>query len=261
MIMPIDKPEKPEKKLSSPEGLQPIKPFKYPYPFTNVYCFKITLKEVTPVVWRRIEVPETYSFWDLHVALTDVFGWWDSHLHEFNIKNLKTGRKERLGIWDEDDPGVKMDWRFRISAYFRKRKNPKAIHKYDFGDGWEHLIELEDVHYREDNVIYPRCLEGARACPPDDCGGPWGYQELLKIIKDPSHKEYEDKIDWLGYMKNMEGADFDPEHFDPAEVRFDDPDKRWAVAFDEDPMTPDMRMWEWLKGQQGKEDQQGKHGK
>lgn len=231
--------------------------YKFPYGFSKVYRFKITLKEVEPPVLRVIEVPGIYSFWDLHVALTDAFVWWDSHLHEWNIKNPKTGKKERLGIDYEDeyegDPDVKMDWRVMIAHYFMKRKNPTAIYKYDFGDGWKHLVELEDIHPREAGVIYPRCVDGARACPPDDCGGPWGYQELLKVISDPTHEEYEEKIEWLGSMKGIDGEDFDPEHFNPAEVRFDDPFKRWNVAFDNMPMTPDMRMWDFIGEQVNRE--------
>ena len=112
------------------------------------------------------------------------------------------------------------------------------------GDGWEHLVELEDVHAREKGVVYPRCLEGENACPPEDCGGPWGYQELLEIIGDPTHEEYADRIEWLGSMKGIDGEDFDPGHFDAAGVHLDDPEKRWAVAFNNETMTSDMRMFE-----------------
>jgi hypothetical protein len=234
--------------------LSPILPFNSSHPFSKVFRLKMTLKEVKPAVWRRIEVPSTYSFWDLHIALTDAFGWWDSHLHEWNIKNPKSpksGRKMRLGIWDEDDPAVKMDWEYKIAAFFRKRDNPRAIHKYDFGDGWKHLVELEDVHAREDGVAYPRCVDGARACPPDDCGGPSGYREVLEILSDPAHEEHEDRKDWLDGMKGLKGRDFDPERFSSAEVHFDDPYKRWHVAFNHHELTPDMRMYERFKGQDG----------
>ena len=234
MIMPIAK----EPRLS----------FEYPHPFSKVYRFKVTLKEVAPPVWRRIEIPETYSFWGLHVAITDAFGWFDYHLHEFNILDSRTGKTERLGVWDQGDPDVKMDWKFSISPYFSKRENTEAIHRYDFGDGWEHLIELEGLYPRDAGATYPRCLEGKGTAPPEDCGGPEGYEDLLKIIDDPTHKEYGHKADWL---RSMKGTDFDPGHFDPEEVRFDNPDKRWAVVFNRAELTPDLRMWGFFKDRQG----------
>ena len=148
-----------------------------------------------------------------------------------------------FGMPDEEAPNVLPDWKLKIARYFTPQ-NPKAVHRYDFGDGWEHLIELEDIHAREAGITYPQCLGGKRASPPEDCGGPCGYTELLRIIKDPTHEEYADKTGWLEYMK-CEG--FDPEHFEPAEVRFDDPDKRWEVAFEDEEMTPDMRCWDFFK--------------
>lgn len=217
--------------------------YSHPGPFSKVYRFKVTLKEVKPPVWRRIEVPGDYSFWDFHVAITDAFGWWDCHLHEFDIRNPKTGKKERLGIWDEDDPDVKMDWNHRISRYFMKRKNPRAVHKYDFGDGWEHRILLEDIHPPEEGVIYPRCIAGASACPPEDVGGPSRYTEFLEAMRDPGHPEHEDFREWIG-------GDFDPARFDSGQVRFDDPWKRWRVAFRHEEMTPDMRLWEMHRQQE-----------
>jgi hypothetical protein len=222
--------------------------FSYQQAFSRAYRFRITLREVQPAVWRCIEVPETYSFWDLHVALTDAFGWWDSHLHEWNVHNPETGSLERLGMSDEDDPDVRLDWEIKIADYFLTGKALEALHQYDFGDGWEHLVELEDVHARESGIVYPRCPGGESACPPDDCGGPWGYQELLEIVSDPTHEEYADRIEWLGGMKGIEGKAFAPDRFDPAEVRFDDPEKRWGVAFSNEEMTPDMRMYETFKG-------------
>lgn len=91
----------------------------------------------------------------------------------------------------------------------------QASYVYDFGDYWDHKIQLEKILPREKGVNYPICIKGKRASPPEDCGGVWGYEELLEIIKDPDHEE---TMEWLG-------EDFDPEHFDPKEIVFDDPDE------------------------------------
>ncbi|MDI3524632.1 MULTISPECIES: plasmid pRiA4b ORF-3 family protein [unclassified Kosmotoga] len=192
--------------------------------FDHVYQFKITLKGIKPPIWRRIQVPETYTFWDLHVAIQDAMGWLDYHLHEFEIINPSTGLKVNIGIPDEDfGRDVLPGWKQKIADYF-SMENPKANYTYDFGDNWEHKIELEKILPREKGVTYPVCIKGKRACPPEDCGGVWGYEELLEAIKDPAHERHEELLEWLG-------EDFDPEHFDVNEVSFDDPNKRLKNIF------------------------------
>ncbi|ACR78816.1 plasmid pRiA4b ORF-3 family protein [Kosmotoga olearia] len=192
--------------------------------FNRVYQFKITLKGIKPPIWRRIQVPETYTFWDLHVAIQDAMGWLDYHLHEFEIINPSTGLKVNIGIPDEDfGRDVLPGWKQKIADYF-SMENPKANYTYDFGDNWEHKIELEKILPREKGVTYPVCIKGKRACPPEDCGGVWGYEELLEAIKDPAHERHEELLEWLG-------EDFDPEHFDVNEVSFDDPNKRLKNIF------------------------------
>lgn len=193
--------------------------------YNKVYQFKITLEELDPPIWRRIQVPETYSFWDLHVAIQDAMGWTDSHLHQFNMINLKTGEEVAIGIPDEeweDDDETLAGWDKKIANYF-SLKNPAALYIYDFGDNWEHTVVLEAILPRAEKTEYPICLEGERACPPEDCGGAWGYVDMLETISDPDNEEYEDTIEWLG-------EDFDPEFFDPVDVYFDDPDERRQIA-------------------------------
>jgi hypothetical protein len=186
--------------------------------FEKVYQFKVTLMGTKPPIWRRIQVPETYTFWDLHVAIQNAMGWTDSHLHEFEIKDPVDGEKIRIGIPDEDyGDEVIPDWKRNISKFFSE-KNPRAYYIYDFGDSWEHLIQLEKVQIKEKNIDYPRCIDGKSACPPEDCGGVWGYEEFIKAIQDPKHKEHEEMLEWIG-------GKFDPEHFDVKEVKFVDPDK------------------------------------
>lgn len=191
---------------------------------THVYQFKISLENIKPLIWRRIQVPETYTFWDLHVAIQDSMGWLDYHLHQFDLINPQIRRKEGIGIPDEDgELDILPGWEFPISSYF-SLENKKADYLYDFGDGWEHMIVLEKILPQEQGSRYPICIAGERACPPEDCGGTWGYENLLEIIKDKKHEEYKRMMQWLG-------GKFNPEEFLPENVVFDDPKERWTIAF------------------------------
>ena len=195
--------------------------------FDQVYQFKITLKDIKPLIWRRIHVPKTYTFWDLHIAIQNVMGWYDSHLHEFEIVNPLSGTKTIIGIPNDDEdfanhktlPG----WKQKISDYFSK-ENQSANYIYDFGDNWEHKIILEKILPKKNNITYPLCVKGERACPPEDCGGTYGYEDFLKIIRDPDDEQHERMLEWIG-------GEFDSEHFNPKEVIFDDPAERLKDAF------------------------------
>jgi hypothetical protein len=192
--------------------------------------FKITLAEVQPPVWRRIEVPASYSFWHLHVAVQDAMGWLDCHLHMFRLRNPESREIDEIGIPDEDAfegyPVSLPGWEIPIARYF-DAVGTAARYEYDFGDGWVHEIELEAVERRQTGIRYPRCLDGRRACPPEDCGGSHGYARMLETIADPTDEEYESTIEWLG-------GSFDPDAFSPGKVRFDNPKKRWRIAFNGD---------------------------
>lgn len=194
----------------------------------NVHQFRVLLSEVAPPVWRRIQVPETYSFWDLHVALQDSMGWRDYHLHLFRVSKPDTGKVVQIGIPDDDpfegDEPTMPGWEIPIASYF-SRAGVVARYDYDFGDGWEHELTLEAILQRQRDKKYPLCLGGARACPPEDCGGVGGYEDLLAVIQNPAHEEYESTLEWLG-------GRFDPEKFDPRNVKFDDPVRRYKVAFE-----------------------------
>lgn len=140
----------------------------------NIYQFKITLRDIKPKVWRRIQVPENYNFWELHLAIQDAMGWEDCHLHQFEITNPKTEEKDLISIPDDegfDDTisGKKV----KIAKYFLAPKD-KANYKYDFGDGWEHEVVLEKILPAVVGNKYPQCIAGERACPLEDCGGVWG---------------------------------------------------------------------------------------
>jgi hypothetical protein len=195
----------------------------------QVYQFKLVLVGVEPPIWRRIQVPETYSFWDLHVALQDAMGWLDYHLHVFRVARSRAGEVEQIGIPDddpfEDDKPTLPGWEIPITRHFL-RSGTAVQYEYDFGDGWQHELTLEAILPRQAGQKYPLCVDGARACPPEDCGGVYGYENLLTVIQDPTHEEYESTLEWLG-------GRFDPDRFDPKRVKFDDPARRYQLAFEE----------------------------
>ncbi|MCK4797538.1 MAG: plasmid pRiA4b ORF-3 family protein [Spirochaetes bacterium] len=191
----------------------------------TIYQFKITLNDITPPIWRRIQVPDTYTFWDLHVAIQDAMGWLDCHLHEFYLRDNDSGRKYSIGMPGEETPPELLDDHEEKIKDHVTQEGQKIEYIYDFGDDWEHEIELEKILAKEDGKTYPNCPDGARACPPEDVGSVPGYEELLEVLKDPQHEEYQEFIDWLG-------GKFDPEQFDPRKVEFDDPEWRWKQAMD-----------------------------
>lgn len=193
--------------------------------------FRITLLGIAPAIWRRIQVPESYSFWDLHVAIQDAIGWLDYHLHAFRFEAKQGRRVVMIGIPDEEfeEDSFIPSWTVPIADQFI-RPGMTAVYEYDFGDGWEHEVLLEGILVREPKAKYPRCLDGERACPSEDCGGIPGYQELLKVLRNPRHREYADTIAWLkGHARNYHP--YDPANFDPKGVRFMNPRKRFKMAF------------------------------
>ena len=188
--------------------------------FESIYQFKISLKNSKPTIWRRIQVPENYSFWDLHTAIQDAMGWMDCHLHQFSFTIPPFNIRVDIGLPEDNE--YLHSTRVKIKKYFLREK-VKANYWYDFGDDWHHTILLEKILPRDHSQNYPLCLAGKMACPPEDCGGIWNYYHNLKVLSDPNHPEYQDTIEWMGDK-------FDPVHFDPKEVEFDDPKERWKLA-------------------------------
>ena len=181
--------------------------------YEQIYKFKISLKDIEPLIWRKIEVPADYTFWDLHVAIQDAMGWADYHLHEFRIN------RSEIGIPDESfNNQVLASWKEKIADYFTL-ESKIAEYIYDFGDYWQHIVELEEIKPAEKDRGYPICLDGARACPPEDCGGLPGYYNLLEILNDPDHEEYDFILEWLD-------GEYEPDYFASSEVEFDNPRKR-----------------------------------
>lgn len=114
----------------------------------RVFQFKITIKEITPIIWRRIVVPESYSFWDLHVAIQDALGWLDYHLHVFKMRRKHSSEATEIGIPNEDrfedEPEILAGWDIPIADYFYD-VGVTADYDYDFGDDWQHEIVLEGI--------------------------------------------------------------------------------------------------------------------
>lgn len=197
-----------------------------------IYVFTIRLLEIEPTIWRRIEVPEYFSFWDLHAAIQDAMGWLDCHLHEYRLNDVRGGQLVRIGIPDEEDyeiPPLRADWKVPITRFF-KRPGQRARYLYDFGDGWKHDLQLTAIAIAESELAYPRCAAGERACPPEDCGGPRGYRRLLKVLSDQTHPDRREKIGWLrNHARNC--YPYRPEKFDPSTVVFADPAERLRMMW------------------------------
>ncbi|MBN1356918.1 plasmid pRiA4b ORF-3 family protein [bacterium] len=192
-----------------------------------VYRFRITLEETN--VWRLIDVPSTYSFWDLHVAIQDAMGWLDYHLHLFKFRPKHKQKDIEIGIPDPDFGDIEASWEIPIASYLYD-PGIKMEYLYDFGDDWVHSVFFEGIMARIKGIKYPVCLDGAGACPPEDVGGVYGYENMLKILADPSHEEYQSYETWLsGHARNY--WPYDPAHFDPEAVKFDNPQRRYKLAF------------------------------
>ena len=169
----------------------------------EVYAIKITLLGMKPPVWRRFLVEREISLRQLHNVLQRVMGWSNAHLHQFVVNRQK--QPERLALGE-----------------VIQRPGSKLLYEYDLGDGWQHELLLEQVLIGDES-FQPVCVAGARNCPPEDCGGPYGYAELLHALQDARHPEHGYFLDWLG-------EDFDPEHFSLEEINLRMRRKRRPLA-------------------------------
>ena len=172
----------------------------------STYQLKISLEGSKPPIWRRLLIPSDIKLDLFHIAIQISMGWTDSHLHQFITKD-----REFYGIKDDDfDLDVKDESKFRLAQLLTAEKD-SLIYEYDFGDSWTHKIVLEKILPFDTDKKLPYCVIGKRACPPEDCGGIWGYADLLAILENPEHDEYEEMLEWL------EG-EFDPAYLDRREI-------------------------------------------
>lgn len=171
------------------------------------YQLKISLLDIQPEIWRRLLVPGGVRLSHLHEIFQVAMGWTNSHLHQFSVADI------RYGVPDPDfDQGEVRDERNVRLCEIAPRVNDSFVYDYDFGDGWEHRVVVEKILTPEDSPAdLPVCLAGARACPPEDCGGVPGYESFLEALRDPTHEEHQAMLTWVG-------GSFDPEAFDPNTV-------------------------------------------
>jgi hypothetical protein len=165
-----------------------------------LFQLKITLLEITPPIWRRVQVLDC-TLGDLHKVIQAAMGWENCHLHRFIIDGVRYGvpepelklRNEGKVLLSQIVPKGDKGFRFRYG--------------YDFGDGWMHDVVFEGCAPNDVGQNSPVCLDGSRACPPEDCGGPYGYPEFLEAIAERKHERHAELLEWIG-------GKFDPEEFD-----------------------------------------------
>jgi hypothetical protein len=173
---------------------------------STIYQIKMTLKDIDPPIWRRIHTPDC-TLEELHEIIQVTMGWAFEHLYRFTIGGV-----------DYADPAMTSDEEVedacgtRLSAVLpTENRRPRFSYEYDFGDEWIHQLIVEERLQPKEGVKYPICVGGQRACPPEDCGGPWAYPDFVEAIGNPDHPRHDELLEWVG-------GEFDPERFDQEAV-------------------------------------------
>lgn len=156
----------------------------------QVFKLHVSLNETNPVVWRRIMVPASFSLEALHSVIQLSMGWQMSHLYDFQIGSFRYAEPD-----DFDDIPVKS---IGTSLAVALKAHKSFVYNYDFGDSWQHNVLVEDVLSYDEIFNYPICIGGENACPPEDCGGISGFEELKQKVKDPENEEHHEIMRWLG---------------------------------------------------------------
>jgi hypothetical protein len=168
----------------------------------SVLALKISLTDVEPSIWRRLLVPTDISLGRLHLIVNEAMGWTNSHLHSFTVGDRTFGDPE---LDPDGEVNFEDERKVKLSALLGEGRS--IAYEYDFGYGWEHDILVEKRLDADARLSYPLCVGGARACPPEDCGGVSGYEALLAVLLDEDHHEHDDTLTWVG-------GHFDPASFD-----------------------------------------------
>jgi Plasmid pRiA4b ORF-3-like protein len=163
----------------------------------TVHVLRVSLRDVEPEVWRRVVVASEMPSPNFATALELAMGWGSTHLHLFAVGGVLFGNT------DHDAPHLISEKAAKVT-HLLPREQSSLRWDYDFGDGWEHDVVVEAIEPLNPKTQYPVVLDGERACPPDDVGGPPGYEQLLRVLNDPTDEEYEHMVSWA------------PEGFDPA---------------------------------------------
>lgn len=177
----------------------------------GIRVLRVSLNDVEPEIWRVIEIEADITLGGLHDVLIGAMGWKDSHLHSFMVNDEWYSTViESIETIGDDEEGVTV-------AAALPEVGSSIRWLYDWGDSWEHTITVEDTGTIQDGVTYPVLYDGARACPPEDCGGAHVYMEILRMLGDPSYQpQYVDRdeiMEWLG-------PDFDPDVFHPKRAQW-----------------------------------------
>jgi hypothetical protein len=176
-------------------------------PSKRLYQFKITLLDIDPLIWRRIQIKDC-PVDRLHECIQTAMGWTNSHLHRFEIQGIVCGDPELLCGNTEGFVGTNSRETMVSQIVPQSGARFQFSYEYDFGDRWKHEVLFEGCLASDRGVRYPVCLEGERCCPPEDVGGVSGYEAFLGAVADPSHPEHDEWLTWVG-------GDFDPTRFDP----------------------------------------------
>jgi len=195
----VSTPKKPEPKKKSPKQTSDSK--------SSIFQLRISLNESDPLIWRRILIAGDANLGYLHAVIQIAMGWTNSHLHQFNDGATYYTDPDLEDDDFIDEPRPVNEFTVLISDLL-SNKDDLILYCYDFGDSWDHSVVLEKILKEHSQYTgYPVCLDGERACPPEDCGGVSGYADLCDIMEDPDNDEYDEMLNWLG-------GSFDPDAFD-----------------------------------------------
>ena len=186
---------------------------------TLIARLRIILNDVEPMPMRHIEVPLKIRLDRLHEVIQAAMGWTDTHLYEFRVGDAGWGMPDPDGFYDGPMDAKKMT----LEKLLDQTATRTIQYVYDFGDDWDHSIRIERVNEAAPGMTYPRLLKAAGACPPEDVGGAWGYEEFLEALADPEHEQHEDMVHWSG-------GDFDAEDAGAETIieRFERLATKWA---------------------------------
>ena len=162
----------------------------------SIVQLRITLSHIDPPVWRRVQIPADYSLRRVHDVIQAVFSWLGYHLHQFEVGDKVYGQAEIPAV-NEFGDRIYSDKNVKLGALI-DRGVQRFIYRYDFGDDWEHVITVEAVSDRDPRIDGLKLLDGARAAPPEDCGGPYSFAEFVEAIADDTHEAHADLLEWYG---------------------------------------------------------------
>lgn len=186
-------------KLNQPDAAKPS---------STIHQIKISLREIKPLIWRRILVSSQIRLSDLHEVFQHTMPWLGYHMHQFKIGEVNYGQPSD----DDDDYGYEvLNEKDFVLEEIAPKEKANFLYEYDFGDDWFHEVRVEKIIPIDESQTYPICIDGARAVPPEDCGGPFGYDELQNTLSDSSNSEYDEMKTWA---ESLLGHPFDPEYFE-----------------------------------------------